>query len=330
MHLRIPGVVLASVLASSLLTAVDLPAEQPAGPPSLAAPAVPHAPPDLSEFEADALQLLDDIRQSRMAPVHVPARPVLPAGIWPLTLGRQAALQIVQDAAAGRGSVLVPADEPVYYGGGIVARPLDLLNTSVTINWQMIEAELLAAGEDPPPAPQSQPAVTLEQIEELERHAAAQLEQLQQLRSALQEQTRPEARALTPDEAVDAWQQHPQEPVNVEFGIGDVGWPDAPIAIDEDPLPPIIADWDNRLSNGGRFSLFLTAAAIRGFHESRSDTPPDRPAGYVDAADVDRLCRHLKGKGVRVTGVIRASRPDDRYTDYSIIVDDAANFRINE
>jgi hypothetical protein len=44
---------------------------------------------------------------------------------------------------------------------------------------------------------------------------------------------------------------------------------------------------------------------------------------------VGLICRHLKGKGVRVTGVIRASRPEDRYTDYSIVVDDARHFAVN-
>jgi hypothetical protein len=200
--------------------------------------------------------------------------------------------------------------------------------TSITVNGRMIGTDLLAIGEDSPTVPQAQPAVTPAQIEELERQVTALLEKLQELRRALQAQ--PETRALTPDEAVKEWRQNPQEPVTVEFGIGEAGWPDGPIPLGEDQLPPIIADWDGRLSNGGRFSLFLTAAAIRGFHETQTDTTPDRPVGYVDSGDVDRLCRQLKGKGVRVSGIIRANRPDDRYTDFSITVDDAANFRVNE
>jgi hypothetical protein len=330
MSFRMPLILLAGALVSSTATAADPPADLPAGPPGVTGRVSPDGPPALSDIEADVLHLLDDIRALKTGLVNRPVRPALPADVWPLTLGRPTALAIVQNAAAGRGSVLLSADEPAYYGGGIVARPADFLNTTITINWRMIEAELLAAGEDSPPAAQAQPAVTPEQIEELERAAAALLERLRQLRRALQLQAHSEARALTPDEAVKAWLQNPQEPVTVEFGIGEAGWPDAPIPIDEDPLPPIIADWDNRLSNGGTFSLHLTAVAIRGFQESQTDPPHDRPAGSMDTGDVDQLCKRLTGKGVRVTGLLRPSRPDDRYSDYSIIVDDAANFRIFE
>jgi hypothetical protein len=40
------------------------------------------------------------------------------------------------------------------------------------------------------------------------------------------------------------------------------------------------------------------------------------------------LCKHLKGKGVRVTGVLKAVRPGDRHTDYHIVVDDPRDFEV--
>jgi hypothetical protein len=42
------------------------------------------------------------------------------------------------------------------------------------------------------------------------------------------------------------------------------------------------------------------------------------------------LCKHLRSKGVRVTGLVKASRPQERHTDYYIVVDDPANFAINK
>jgi hypothetical protein len=135
---------------------------------------------------------------------------------------------------------------------------------------------------------------------------------------------------MTPAEAGEAFQRDPKQPLTVEFGVESAGCPDGPIPIGEDPLPPILADWDGRLPNGGKFSLLLTAKAIRGLKNVGVDLPAAEPVGLVDQTRLGFLCKHLKGKGVRVTGLIRASRPGEKYTDYQIIVDDAANFRINK
>ncbi|HJS06991.1 MAG TPA: hypothetical protein VJ809_05000 [Pirellulales bacterium] len=42
------------------------------------------------------------------------------------------------------------------------------------------------------------------------------------------------------------------------------------------------------------------------------------------------LSKRLKGQGVRVTGFVRASRPEERHTDYYLVVDDPVNFAINK
>lgn len=134
----------------------------------------------------------------------------------------------------------------------------------------------------------------------------------------------------TPAEAVESFKHNPMEQITVEFGVESAGWPDSPIPIGEDPLPPIMADWDGRLPNGGKFSLVLTAKAIRGLKDVGIDLPPAQPVGLVDQARLGVLCKHLKGKGVRVTGLVRATRPGERHTDYHIVVDDPVNFMINK
>jgi hypothetical protein len=72
---------------------------------------------------------------------------LLPSNAWPLTLGREQAKRTVQDVVEGRATVVIPSDEPVYYGGGVVMHPKEALHTSITINWRMIQKELAAADE---------------------------------------------------------------------------------------------------------------------------------------------------------------------------------------
>jgi hypothetical protein len=216
-------------------------------------------------------------------PGVVSTRPLLPDNAWPLSLGRERARQIVEDAVEGRGTVAIPSDELVYYGGGITARPIDALHTSITVNWRMIQMELAAT----------------------------------------------EA-AMTPEEAVKSFQQNPKRPVTVEFGVESAGWPDGPIPIDEDPLPPIIADWDGRLSDGGKFSLILTAKAVRGLKDIGIELPPEQPAGLFDTQRLSLISKHLKGKGIHVTGFIKASHPAAGDRGYYIVVDDAGHFAVNK
>jgi hypothetical protein len=140
----------------------------------------------------------------------------------------------------------------------------------------------------------------------------------------------PKKAALTPEQAVSSFKQDPKKPVTVEFGVESAGWPDGPTKVGEDPMPPIMADWDGRLSGGGKFTLILTAKAIRGLKDIGIELPPTQPMGIVDAKRLGLICKHLKGKGVRVTGLIRASRPEHRNTDYYIVVDDPGHFAVNK
>jgi hypothetical protein len=164
---------------------------------------------------------------------------------------------------------------------------------------------------------------------ELERQLTALQQELQDLRRELQARAAPRVVPMTPEEAIHAFKQDPDQLLTVEFGVESAGWLDGPIPIDEDPTPPIRAEWDGRLSNGGQFAAFLTARAIRGLTDIGIELPPGTPAGFVDIERVGLICRHLKGTGIRVTGVIRASRPEDRYTDYTIVVDDPRHFAVN-
>jgi hypothetical protein len=184
---------------------------------------------------------------------------------------------------------------------------------------------------DPQPSAAGVEIATLEKrLLDLERQLAALQQELQDLRREFQAQAPPMVVPMTPEEAVHAFQQDPDRLLTVEFGVASAGWLDGPVRIDEDPTPPIRAEWDGRLSNGGQFALYLTARAIRGLADLGIELPPATAVGLVDMERVGLICRHLKGKGVRVTGVIRASRPEDRYTDYSIVVDDPRHFAVNK
>jgi hypothetical protein len=188
-----------------------------------------------------------------------------------------------------------------------------------------------ARGDVPRPAASKIDTAAIGQrIADLERQLAAVQKELQAIRSQLQAQARPKVVAMTPEEAVRSFKQDPKKLVTVEFGVESAGWPDAPVRVGEDPMPPIMADWDNRLPGGGKFSLLLTAKAIRGLRDIGIELPPAPPAEFVDLQRLSVLCKHLKGKGVRVTGFVRSSRPEQANTDYYIVVDEPANFSINK
>jgi hypothetical protein len=191
-------------------------------------------------------------------------------------------------------------------------------------------APVCAEERDPlPPAPQGDTAALEKRVADLERQLASLQEELQEVRRQLQAQTTPAVAALTPQEAVKSFQEDPKALVTVEFGVEAAGWPDGPIPIDEDPMPPIMADWDGRLLDGGKFTLILTANAIRGLEDVGIELPPALPVGLVDLERLSVLSKHLKGKGVRVTGIVKASRPDTKTSDYYIVADDPAHFQIN-
>jgi hypothetical protein len=186
-------------------------------------------------------------------------------------------------------------------------------------------------GEDPQPsAPGIDTAALEKRVADLERQLGTIQKELQEIRRELQAQARPGVTVLTPEQAVKAFRQNPQGWVLVEFGVESAGWPDGPIPFGEDPMPPIMADWDGRLSNGGKFSLLLKPRAIRGLKDVGVDLPSAMPPELVDLQRLSVLCKHLKGKGVRVTGFVQASRPNETTTDYYVVVDDPADFRINE
>jgi hypothetical protein len=192
-------------------------------------------------------------------------------------------------------------------------------------------ASVGAGADDPqPPAADAGQAALEQRVAELERQVTSLQQELQDIRREMQRAGRPRVAAMTPDEAVRSWQMNPDKLFTVEFGVESAGWPDAPIPIGEDQMPPIMADWDGRLSNGGKFTLLLTARAIRGLTDVGVDLPQSQPAELAEFERLGVLCKHLRSRGVRVTGFVRASRPQERYTDYYIVVDDPASFAINE
>jgi hypothetical protein len=185
-------------------------------------------------------------------------------------------------------------------------------------------------GDTQPAAPEVDAAALEKRVADLERQLASIQKQLQDVRHELLALAKPKVAVMTPEEAVRSFKENPMKLVTVEFGVESAGWLDGPTAVGEDPMPPILADWDGRLSNGGKFSLLLKAKAIRGLKEIGIELPPAQPVGLADLERLGLLCKQLKGKGVRVTGLIQASRPSERHTDYYIVVDDPANFRINK
>jgi hypothetical protein len=205
-------------------------------------------------------------------------------------------------------------------------RPFMLLSTAY-----LALAAVGTRGEEAQPTAPQVDAVALEKrIADLERQLSSVQKELQDVRRELRAQAIPKVAALTPEQAVAAFKQNSKKLFTVEFGVESAGWPDGPTRVGDDPTPPIMADWDGRLSNGGKFTLLLTAGAIRGLKDIGIELPPAEPIGLVDLNRINLLCNHLKGKGVRVTGSIRANRPNERYTDYTIVVDDPAAFVVNK
>lgn len=51
-----------------------------------------------------------------------------------------------------------------------------------------------------------------------------------------------------------------------------------------------------------------------------SELPMAPRVGLGDMKRLDLLCKQLKGKGVRVTGNIKPSRPGEKYTDYYVML----------
>jgi hypothetical protein len=289
-----------------LLIALLLVAPPAAGEPT--DPGEPGADARVAALKRDVTRLLQSLRATELKQ----GRALPWADAWPLNLGRERATQIVHAAVEGRGTQVVPQDQAVYCGGGVVIRPADAAQATITINWRVIRDELTAAD------------AADRRLGELEQQATEILRRIRELRAATYAIPSTK-RVMTPDEAVEAFNSVPAVPApraTVEFGISDVGWPDGPIAVGADPLPPIVADWDSRLPGGAKFSLVLTARAIRGI----DTTSPDAPPALVDQRRVDALCRQLKGRGVRATGTLKAARPGDRHTDYYLVVDNAKDF----
>lgn len=136
----------------------------------------------------------------------------------------------------------------------------------------------------------------------------------------------PDIKALSPAEAV---QRMLKTPVTVEFRVETAGWPCAPIPVGEDPLPPIMLDWDGRLPKGGRFYALLTAKAIRQMHASDKDRPgPEFGHLTADTGYVDRLCKRFQGKGIRVTGRLQPPAPGAAPSETYLLVDSAENITI--
>lgn len=195
----------------------------------------------------------------------------------------------------------------------------------------VVLTSVAAGGDNPPPSAPAVETATLEmRLLDLERQLASLRQELSDLHRELQVLAASRVVPMTPEQAVNAFKQDPDQLLTVEFGVESAGWLDGPVSIDEDPTPPIRAEWDGRLSNGGQFALFLTARAIRGLADIGIELPPASPAGLVDSERLGLICRHLKGKGVRVTGLVRANRPEARNTDYTIVVDDPGHFAVNK
>jgi hypothetical protein len=144
MFIRLASAVLAFMHCFAILPSVDAQDRASSQPSS---PALPLVGSDvqrgLDALESELAALLREVRVVRAQLARLPKRP-LPVDAYPLNLGNAEALRVAHDVLAGRRTVTVSSDELVYYGGGIAARPKDLLHTTITVNWKMIAQEMSA------------------------------------------------------------------------------------------------------------------------------------------------------------------------------------------
>jgi hypothetical protein len=193
------------------------------------------------------------------------------------------------------------------FGGLIMWRPA----ISVAILVALGVSTAWAA--QPDQAALEQRAASLEkQIGELQRELA-------QVREALQ--TRSPRKAVTPHDAVAAFQKNPKQPVTVEFGVERIGYPDAPSRVGDDPEPAISATWDNYLPGGGTLTAIVPPQVYR---KLLLPTTDGKTVALAPGKERRQVVEHIERHGLRVTGVLER----DAWNGYVIRIEDAKNVEL--
>lgn len=187
-----------------------------------------------------------------------------------------------------------------------------------------------ARGQD---APQAKPDIgSLEKrAAELECQLATVKKELQEVRDKLQVGSKVavvhprDAKAgLSPAEAV---KQGAKKTITVEFGVGSATFLlDKQRPYGSGPVPPIVLEWDNALTDGGGFFVLLSGNAVSQ-HVMGAVKPADEGSVYPSVRNLEQFCKEIKGRGIRATGRIQEIGPSWS-KNYQLILDDPENFKI--
>jgi hypothetical protein len=160
-------------------------------------------------------------------------------------------------------------------------------------------------------APVAKPTLSKARVARLEREVAdlgtripVMQKILEDAQVELREGNRPVA--MTPSEAVGSFQKDPKKAVTVEFGVMSIGFPDGPIRVGDDPVPPMILTWDNYLSGGGSFSAVVPGRVYMRLADFTAETPLNAVIIGEDSFESlrRRVARHIEINGVRIIGLV--------------------------
>jgi hypothetical protein len=163
-----------------------------------------------------------------------------------------------------------------------------------------------------------------ERITRLEQQAGQLQQDLELARLELRRLAPRKVRAMTPQDAVNQFLKHPDQPVTVEFGVepGCASILDGPVREGEDAVGPMRAVWDNRLVDGKSLTAYLPPKVYRrlkGFapDDEREVIVPRPGESLVDPLR-SRIAKHIEENGIRVTGMIQ----QDAFENYFIQVNE--------
>jgi hypothetical protein len=166
-----------------------------------------------------------------------------------------------------------------------------------------------------------------QRIARLEQQASQLQQDLQAAKQELQRLAPRKVRAMTPQDAVNAYLKDPDQPVTVEFGVepGCAAILDGLVREGEDPVGPIRAVWDNRLVDGKTLTAYLPPKVYRRLKGFAPDDERKVVVAQPGESLLDplrsRVAKHIEENGIRVTGAIQR----DAFENYFIQVDDPLN-----
>jgi hypothetical protein len=194
---------------------------------------------------------------------------------------------------------------------------------------------------DPSPAPD--PATLQKKLIELEEDIAKLQREAAELRVQLDKLAPRRVMILTPQEAVEAFKKHPDQPVTVEFGVlegsaanrtGPVARPSIDLVDLKEPGAmrtgpgiggdPIWATWDGYLIGGGQFTVTLTARAYAGL-KIPSNAPGQPAVAPPPGRERQAIGEHIDDHGLRVTGLVRRAGGAPFQDNYEMVIDDPSS-----